>query len=120
MHHRDDKQRFYVIIEASFNCIYAVPLHVRRLQNYLHVRRMQTMASEMFKIVNKLSPKYIQDAVNIKVSNYNFRNERAAEVPRVRTTRYGFNTFLYMEQSPKSNKTGRFLLSVLSNILSMT
>ena len=46
----------------------------------LHVQRMQKMASEVFKIVNKISPEYIQNLVNIKVSTYNFRNENTAEV----------------------------------------
>ena len=33
------------------------------------------MASGVFKILNKLSPSYIQDLVNEKVSHYNFRNK---------------------------------------------
>ena len=53
------------------------------------------MASEVFKMVNKLSPEYIQDLVNIKYSSYNFRNERTAEVPRVTTTRYGIKSFRF-------------------------
>ena len=31
----------------------------------LHIKRMKFMACEVFKIVNDLSPKYIQDLVNI-------------------------------------------------------
>ena len=61
----------------------------------LHVQRMQKMASEVFKIVNELSPEYIQDLVNFKESTYNFRNEKTAEVPRVKTTRYGIKSFLF-------------------------
>ena len=61
----------------------------------LHVQRMQKMASEVFKIVNKISPEYIQNLVNIKVSSYNFRNENTAEVPRVKTTRYGIKSFRF-------------------------
>ena len=41
----------------------------------LHIKRMKSMACEVFKIVNDLSPQYKQDLVNIKVSNYNFRND---------------------------------------------
>ena len=59
----------------------------------LHVRRLKQMACEVFKIVNKLSPEYINDLVNIKPSTYNFRAERLAEVPRVNTTRYGLRSF---------------------------
>ena len=33
----------------------------------LHVRRMQQMASEVFKIVNNISPTYIKDLINIKI-----------------------------------------------------
>ena len=45
----------------------------------LHVRRMKLMACEVYKIVNDLSPKYINDMVNIKNSSYNFRSEKKAE-----------------------------------------
>ena len=61
----------------------------------LHVLRMQKMASEVFKIVNKLSPEYIQDLIGIKDSIYNFRKERTAEIPRVKTTRYGIKSFRF-------------------------
>ena len=59
----------------------------------LHVRRMKLMACEVFKIVNDLSPKYINDLVNIKNSSYNFRSEKKAEVPGVNSTRYGLRSF---------------------------
>ena len=41
------------------------------------------MACEVFKIINKMSPEYINDLVEIKTSSYNFRAEKQAEVPRV-------------------------------------
>ena len=59
----------------------------------LHVIRLKLMACEVFKIVNKLSPEYIQDMISIKTSTYNFRGERKAEIPRVNTTRYGLRSF---------------------------
>ena len=61
----------------------------------LHVRRMKTISSEVYKIVNNLSPSYIQDLVQVKVSNYDFRNEHTAVVPKVRTTRYGTRSFRF-------------------------
>ena len=61
----------------------------------LHVRRMKTIVSEVYKIVNNLSPSYIQDLVQMKVSNYDFRNKHTAVVPRVRTTRYGTRSFRF-------------------------
>ena len=48
------------------------------------------MACEVYKIVNDLSPKYINDLVNIKNSSYNFRSEKKAEV---NSTRYGLRSF---------------------------
>ena len=59
----------------------------------LHVRRIKQMACEVYKIVNNLSPKYIQDLVTVKNSPYNFRREKTAEVPRANTTRYGLRSF---------------------------
>ena len=51
------------------------------------------MACEVFKIVNKLSPEFINDLVKIKPSTYNLRTEKQAEIPRVNTTRYGLRSF---------------------------
>ena len=51
------------------------------------------MACKVFKIVNKLSPEYIQDKISIKISTYNFRGERKADILRVNTTRYGLRSF---------------------------
>ena len=59
----------------------------------LHVRRLQQMACEVYKIVNKMSPEYLSDLVKIKSSHYNFRAERQAEVPRVNSSRYGLRSF---------------------------
>ena len=59
----------------------------------LHVRRLQQMACEIYKIVNKMSPEYFSDLVKIKSSHYNFRAERQAEVPRVNSSRYRLRSF---------------------------
>ena len=45
----------------------------------LHVRRIKQMAFENFKIINKMSPNYINDLVEIKTSTYNFRAEKQPE-----------------------------------------
>ena len=61
----------------------------------LHIGRMKPMASEIFKIRNKLSPSYIQDLVNEKVSHYNFRNKKRVEIPQVNSKRYGMKSFRF-------------------------
>ena len=72
------------------------------------------MACEVFKIVNKLSPEYIQDMISIKTSTYNFRGERKADIPRVNTTRYGLRSFRFpdLEQSSKQLAGGRVIPAV--------
>ena len=61
----------------------------------LHIGRMKLMASEVFKILNKLSPSYIQDLVKEKVSHYNFRNKKQVEIPQVNSKRYGMKSFRF-------------------------
>ena len=61
----------------------------------LHLNRMKNIAIETYKCLNSLSPEYIRDHVNYKSSNYNFRYENMAEIPTVRTTRYGKNSFRF-------------------------
>ena len=45
------------------------------------------MATEVFKILNTISPTYIQDLVKEKISNYNFRNKKQVEIPKVNSKR---------------------------------
>ena len=61
----------------------------------LHVRRMNQMASEVYKIVNGIAPDYIKDLINIKKSSYNFRRENQASLSAVKSTRYGLRSFRY-------------------------
>ena len=53
------------------------------------------MASEVFKILHNLSPSYIQDLVEEKVSHYDFRNKKQAEIPQVNSKRYGMKSFRF-------------------------
>ena len=53
------------------------------------------MAFEDYKIVNDITPNYIKDIINIKMSNFNFRRENQASLPAVKSTRYGIRSFRY-------------------------
>ena len=53
------------------------------------------MSYETFKIIHKQSPSYLHDLISIKDQKYNFRHQDKAVLPRVRTTRYGLNSFRY-------------------------
>jgi hypothetical protein len=61
----------------------------------LKIRRLRTIAVETFKIIHKQSPSYLHDLISIKDQKYNFRHQDKAALPRVRTTRYGLNSFRY-------------------------
>ena len=61
----------------------------------LKVRRMRSIAIETFKILHKDSPVYLYNLINIKKHNYSFRYEQTAEIPPIRTKRYGLNSFRY-------------------------
>ena len=61
----------------------------------LHISRIRLIANETFKILNNMSPVYLQDLVSYKNSTYSFRYDNLVEVPRVRTTKYGKSTFRF-------------------------
>lgn len=61
----------------------------------LKVRRMRTMALEVFKILNKQTPVYLHDLLNVKNNSYSFRYTNTVEIPQVRTTSYGINSFRF-------------------------
>ena len=65
----------------------------------LQVRRMRTMAVETFKIVNDLSPPVLSNLVVKRNSNINFRYTNILQIPQVRTTTYGKNSFRYAAPS---------------------
>ena len=61
----------------------------------LKVRRLRSIAIETFKIIHRESRIYLHDLVNIKKDNYSFRYENTADVPSVKTTKYGLKSFCY-------------------------
>lgn len=62
-------------------------------RSFLHVERLKTMASEVFKILHKQSPEYLHDLINFRDSSFNFRKQNLAVQPRVKGTRYGLRSF---------------------------
>ena len=53
------------------------------------------MALECFNILHKLSLRCLNDLVDLKNSKYSFRYSNIVEIPRVKTTTYGKNSFRY-------------------------
>ena len=63
--------------------------------NTLQLTRIRKIAIETFKILNNLSPSYILDLIKFKNTNYFFRFQSLAELPRVNTESYGRKSFRY-------------------------
>ena len=81
-------------IYEDYNSTYEELLHIAKVPS-LQIRRMCTMALECFKILHKLSPPCLNDVVVLKNSKYSFRYSNIVEIPRVKTTTYGKNSFKY-------------------------
>ena len=62
----------------------------------VHQRNLQTLATEMYKILNGLSPDIMQDIFEIKSNYYNTRNTPAFSSRNIKTFRYGLQTISYM------------------------
>ena len=61
----------------------------------LHMHRFRTMAVEVMKIFNKMSPAYIQDLIQYKVTKYSSRFHSLVNAPKVNTSTYGKASFNY-------------------------
>ena len=70
-------------------------LHHRVNTTNLHLGRVQSIAIETFKCLNGFTPEYIRDLVKLKENEYNFRYENMLQLPTVRTSRYGKNSFRF-------------------------
>ena len=53
------------------------------------------MAIEAFKIVHGIAPPCLHDCLTLKENRYNFRYTNILQVPQVRTTTYGKESFKY-------------------------
>jgi hypothetical protein len=88
------QERALRFIYDDYNSSYENLLEKSKLPS-LKIRRLKTIAVEIFKILHKNNPSYLHDLINIKLQNYNFRSQETAVLPRVRTTRYGLKSFRY-------------------------
>ena len=59
----------------------------------LKVRRLRAIALEAFKILNNLSPVYLNDLLTFKSHTYSFRYTKTVEIHQVRTNRLGTRSF---------------------------
>ena len=75
----------------------------------LKIRRLRTVVLEVFKIINRECPVYLQDLITIKqfiLLEYSFRYQNKAAIPRIRTTHYGCSPLdLQVQNSGMSYQT---------------
>ena len=80
------------LVYSDFDSSYEELLK-RANMNTLTLTRILKIALETFKILKNLSPSYILDLVKFKSTNYSFRYQNLAELPRVNTESYGRKSF---------------------------
>ena len=88
------QERALRFIYENYECTYEELLLKSGFPS-LRIRRLRCMAIEVFKIINKQCPTYLHDIITLKKSNYSFRKDNLAEVPRVRTTGFGLHSVRY-------------------------
>ena len=64
----------------------------------IHTRKLQTLATEMFKVYKKLSPAIIADLFHVRQSNYNLKYDSYFAIASVKSACYGTESLShYME-----------------------
>ena len=58
----------------------------------IHDRNLQKLATQMYKVKNKLCPLPVQELFKKKEFEYNLRNQGSWELPKIRTINYGAET----------------------------
>ena len=61
----------------------------------LHTRRLQAIATVLYKVKNNLAPPYIADLFEVNNSQYHLRNSEFV-VPRFRTVAFGKHSISYL------------------------
>ena len=87
------QERALCFVYDDFNSSYEELLNKANIPS-LHIRRLRTMTTETFKILNNMSSPVLSDLVKLRdCTSYNFRYNNSLQVPQVRTSKYGKNSF---------------------------
>ena len=62
----------------------------------LHLGRLRTLATEVYKSVHQLNPPYVQDLYKCKTTHYHLRGHDTLHIPRVNSTTYGLHSSAYL------------------------
>ncbi len=61
----------------------------------LYISRIRIIATEVYKALNELSPKYLQDMIDKSDCDYNLHTSSPLTQPKCNTVSYGLNIFRY-------------------------
>ena len=64
-------------------------------QPNLYTSRIHSIALETYRSLKRLNPPFLHDCFTYQVENYELRNVSQLELPRVRTIKYGINSYRY-------------------------
>ena len=96
-----DKRKLERVQERGLRAIYKdkssdyLALLKRAKLPTLENRRLQDIATIMYKVKNKLAPSYITELFKMNTSGYNLRKSDF-HIPRINTTRYGKHSLRYL------------------------
>ncbi len=61
----------------------------------LEIQRARTLAIEVYKSIHQMTPIYIQEILNIKITPYDLKDPCRTVMPKVKTTTHGLKTLTY-------------------------
>ena len=61
----------------------------------LYVSRIKTIATETYKCINKINPKFLHDLFQVNETEYLLRDQHRVVKPKVSTTTHGLNSFSF-------------------------
>jgi hypothetical protein len=70
-------------------------LRERANKPLLYIHRIKLIMVEIYKIINKMGPKYLHDMFTVKDNNYNVRNKLTLVLPKFNTVKYGKKSIKY-------------------------
>ncbi len=78
----------------------------------LYISRIRIIATDVYKALNELSPKYLQDMIEKSDCDYNLHVSSPLTQPRCNTVSYGLNSFRY--KGPKYGTLSQTISKKLS------
>ncbi len=61
----------------------------------LEIQRVRTLAIEVYKSIHQMTPIYIQEMFNIKITPYDLRDPCRTVMPKAKTTTHGLKSLTY-------------------------